>query len=184
MASAPESLLGTCKAVFLLLVLLLSPAAPTATAAVLSARGKFFWAPRDAPDVYPSEISRAHANSAAPTPIVVWHGLGDSCCNPDSIGGVVDAIKQHLPGEPPLARHPELRWLGKRSHWYCTYFFPSLLSTWGPPVPAFPPASASDAHGTRTRISRPALFARGTDHRTRRLSALLADTVQAYLCTA
>uniref|UniRef100_A0A7S1WZU8 Palmitoyl-protein thioesterase 1 n=2 Tax=Tetraselmis chuii TaxID=63592 RepID=A0A7S1WZU8_9CHLO len=98
MSSALESLLGTCKALFLLLVLLLSPAAPTATAAVLSARGKFVWAPRDATDVYPSEISRAHANAVAPTPIVVWHGLGDSCCNPDSIGGVVDAIKQHLPG--------------------------------------------------------------------------------------
>jgi hypothetical protein len=101
MASALERT-GTCKALFVLLVLLLSPAAPTATAAVLSARGKFVWAPRDATDVYPSEISRAHANAVAPTPIVVWHGLGDSCCNPDSIGGVVDAIKQHLPGEPPL----------------------------------------------------------------------------------
>eukprot|EP00951_Prasinocladus_malaysianus_P004950 scaffold35109_cov30-Prasinocladus_malaysianus.AAC.1 len=31
------------------------------------------------------------------TPIVLWHGLGDSCCNPDSIGAVQEAIEEQLP---------------------------------------------------------------------------------------
>ncbi|KAI8813157.1 palmitoyl-protein thioesterase 1, isoform CRA_a [Cladochytrium replicatum] len=32
------------------------------------------------------------------TPIVLWHGMGDSCCNPDSMGTVKSALEEWLPG--------------------------------------------------------------------------------------
>jgi palmitoyl-protein thioesterase len=30
-------------------------------------------------------------------PIVLWHGMGDSCCNPLSLGSVIKLIKKQLP---------------------------------------------------------------------------------------
>uniref|UniRef100_A0A915CYA9 Palmitoyl-protein thioesterase 1 n=1 Tax=Ditylenchus dipsaci TaxID=166011 RepID=A0A915CYA9_9BILA len=32
------------------------------------------------------------------TPIVIWHGMGDSCCNPMSMGYVKKLLKTHIPG--------------------------------------------------------------------------------------
>ena len=34
-------------------------------------------------------------------PVVIWHGMGDSCCNNRSIGAVRNLIEQALPGESP-----------------------------------------------------------------------------------
>ncbi|CAD5231740.1 unnamed protein product [Bursaphelenchus xylophilus] len=34
---------------------------------------------------------------AAPTPVVIWHGLGDSCCNPLSMGRIKKIIEQNGP---------------------------------------------------------------------------------------
>ncbi|KAI7853902.1 Alpha/Beta hydrolase protein [Circinella umbellata] len=34
----------------------------------------------------------------AEKPIVLWHGMGDSCCNPESMGRVKDLIQKSLPG--------------------------------------------------------------------------------------
>lgn len=34
----------------------------------------------------------------AGTPIVLWHGLGDTCCNPLSIGGFADYLGKQLNG--------------------------------------------------------------------------------------
>lgn len=34
---------------------------------------------------------------ADPVPIVLWHGMGDSCCNPISIGGVQKFLEQNIP---------------------------------------------------------------------------------------
>ncbi|CAJ0635238.1 6400_t:CDS:10 [Entrophospora sp. SA101] len=31
-------------------------------------------------------------------PIVIWHGMGDTCCNPESIGKVIEIIHEALPG--------------------------------------------------------------------------------------
>lgn len=31
-------------------------------------------------------------------PIVIWHGMGDSCCNPQSIGSLKESLEQQLPG--------------------------------------------------------------------------------------
>ncbi|CAN7990682.1 unnamed protein product [Ixodes pacificus] len=38
-----------------------------------------------------------HANQKH-TPLVFWHGLGDSCCNPLSLGGFTDFVKEQIPG--------------------------------------------------------------------------------------
>ncbi|XP_059488752.1 palmitoyl-protein thioesterase 1 [Neocloeon triangulifer] len=32
------------------------------------------------------------------TPIVIWHGMGDSCCNPISLGGFSKHLEEYLPG--------------------------------------------------------------------------------------
>ena len=39
-----------------------------------------------------------HAD-ADPTPIVIWHGMGDSCCNPWSMGAVTKMLQDQIPGE-------------------------------------------------------------------------------------
>ncbi len=31
-------------------------------------------------------------------PIVLWHGMGDSCCNPKSLGHLMKVLKDNLPG--------------------------------------------------------------------------------------
>jgi len=31
-------------------------------------------------------------------PVVLWHGMGDSCCNPLSMGNFVKLLKRQLPG--------------------------------------------------------------------------------------
>ncbi|GMS79510.1 hypothetical protein PENTCL1PPCAC_1685, partial [Pristionchus entomophagus] len=38
-----------------------------------------------------------HHDNGKPLPIVIWHGMGDSCCNPMSMG----AIKKHLEAKIP-----------------------------------------------------------------------------------
>ncbi|XP_064458509.1 palmitoyl-protein thioesterase 1-like [Ornithodoros turicata] len=35
---------------------------------------------------------------AGPTPIVFYHGLGDSCCNPLSLGGFAKFVQEEIPG--------------------------------------------------------------------------------------
>ncbi|KAI8088946.1 Alpha/Beta hydrolase protein [Halteromyces radiatus] len=37
-------------------------------------------------------------NAKAQTPVVLWHGMGDDCCNPKSMGGITELIQAHLPG--------------------------------------------------------------------------------------
>lgn len=32
------------------------------------------------------------------TPIVIWHGMGDSCCNPFSMGSIMRMIEKSIPG--------------------------------------------------------------------------------------
>lgn len=31
-------------------------------------------------------------------PIVLWHGMGDSCCNPLSLGSLIKLLQRQLPG--------------------------------------------------------------------------------------
>jgi len=35
--------------------------------------------------------------SAAPRPVVLWHGMGDNCCNPQSMGFLKSLIEKHIP---------------------------------------------------------------------------------------
>ncbi|XP_018420016.1 PREDICTED: palmitoyl-protein thioesterase 1 [Nanorana parkeri] len=36
--------------------------------------------------------------AGAPVPLVIWHGMGDSCCNPMSMGGIKKLVEQQIPG--------------------------------------------------------------------------------------
>nr|CAB3265119.1 palmitoyl-protein thioesterase 1 [Phallusia mammillata] len=35
---------------------------------------------------------------ADPTPLVIWHGMGDSCCNPFSMGSIMRMVENEIPG--------------------------------------------------------------------------------------
>ncbi|KAI8073941.1 palmitoyl-protein thioesterase 1 [Gongronella butleri] len=37
-------------------------------------------------------------SALAQTPVVLWHGMGDDCCNPDSMGAITELIQEHIPG--------------------------------------------------------------------------------------
>ena len=34
-----------------------------------------------------------------PTPIVIWHGMGDNCCHSFSMGRIKQILEQHIPGK-------------------------------------------------------------------------------------
>lgn len=36
--------------------------------------------------------------AGGPVPLVIWHGMGDSCCNPLSMGGIKKLVEQQIPG--------------------------------------------------------------------------------------
>eukprot|EP00771_Trimastix_marina_P003409 gnl/Trimastix_PCT/4665.p1 GENE.gnl/Trimastix_PCT/4665~~gnl/Trimastix_PCT/4665.p1 ORF type:complete len:331 (+),score=15.05 gnl/Trimastix_PCT/4665:95-994(+) len=38
------------------------------------------------------------AKAMKPLPVVLWHGMGDSCCSPYSMGMIQSLIQKHLPG--------------------------------------------------------------------------------------
>ncbi|XP_060640601.1 palmitoyl-protein thioesterase 1 [Anolis sagrei] len=35
---------------------------------------------------------------AIPVPLVIWHGMGDSCCNPESMGYIKKIVEKKIPG--------------------------------------------------------------------------------------
>ncbi|XP_063168453.1 palmitoyl-protein thioesterase 1 [Candoia aspera] len=37
-------------------------------------------------------------DAAGPVPLVIWHGMGDSCCNPMSMGYVKKIVEEKIPG--------------------------------------------------------------------------------------
>jgi hypothetical protein len=37
--------------------------------------------------------------AVVPLPVVLWHGMGDSCCGNHSIGAVAEKIRHTLPGK-------------------------------------------------------------------------------------
>ncbi|KAH6945615.1 hypothetical protein HPB50_009299 [Hyalomma asiaticum] len=43
-------------------------------------------------------LNRAGESVSQGFPIVMWHGLGDSCCNPLSLGGFKNFLEQSIPG--------------------------------------------------------------------------------------
>ncbi|XP_065882733.1 palmitoyl-protein thioesterase 1-like [Dysidea avara] len=36
--------------------------------------------------------------SASPVPLVIWHGMGDTCCNPISMGSIKKMVEEHVSG--------------------------------------------------------------------------------------
>ena len=36
-----------------------------------------------------------------PTPIVIWHGMGDNCCHSFSMGRIKEMLEQHIKGKRP-----------------------------------------------------------------------------------
>jgi hypothetical protein len=39
-------------------------------------------------------LSEHEATDIPPLPFVLWHGMGDTCCNPLSLGGVDTALEK------------------------------------------------------------------------------------------
>ncbi|GMS90856.1 hypothetical protein PENTCL1PPCAC_13031, partial [Pristionchus entomophagus] len=37
-------------------------------------------------------------SAGTPTPVVIWHGMGDTCCQSDSMHGLVQRVKDMIPG--------------------------------------------------------------------------------------
>ncbi|XP_019403132.1 PREDICTED: palmitoyl-protein thioesterase 1 [Crocodylus porosus] len=37
-------------------------------------------------------------NRTGPVPLVIWHGMGDSCCNPESMGYIKKIVEEKIPG--------------------------------------------------------------------------------------
>jgi len=46
----------------------------------------------------PITISDDNLQQVQYRPVVMWHGMGDSCCNPESMGFIKSIIEQYLPG--------------------------------------------------------------------------------------
>jgi hypothetical protein len=44
------------------------------------------------------KVSNGTAAAASPLSVVLWHGMGDSCCLPMSMGWVKKTIEQRVPG--------------------------------------------------------------------------------------
>ncbi|CAB1351188.1 unnamed protein product [Coregonus sp. 'balchen'] len=43
-------------------------------------------------------LSPVHGSDNATLPLVLWHGMGDSCCNPLSMGSIKKMIEETIPG--------------------------------------------------------------------------------------
>jgi len=43
-------------------------------------------------------VAISFSSNAVPRPVVIWHGMGDTCCFPFSMGAIQDAIQEQLPG--------------------------------------------------------------------------------------
>jgi len=48
-------------------------------------------------------FSVAIESAPTPTPVVLWHGMGDSCCNPLSMGSIQNLIEKNVPGSYVLS---------------------------------------------------------------------------------
>lgn len=47
---------------------------------------------------FPVYLTEKRKYENVSTPVVIWHGMGDSCCNPLSIGRIKSIIQKELPG--------------------------------------------------------------------------------------
>ena len=57
-------------------------------------------------------------------PVVLWHGMGDSCCSSYSIGGVSEFISDQLGAHPPSTRtHERMRMIYCSCHRFITIVY-------------------------------------------------------------
>lgn len=45
-----------------------------------------------------SGASSFSGNASSPLPVVLWHGMGDNCCDPESMGAIKNIIESQIPG--------------------------------------------------------------------------------------
>uniref|UniRef100_A0A8C0DYT9 Palmitoyl-protein thioesterase 1 n=1 Tax=Balaenoptera musculus TaxID=9771 RepID=A0A8C0DYT9_BALMU len=45
-----------------------------------------------------TSLALGHLDLPAPLPLVIWHGMGDSCCNPLSTGTIKQMVEKKIPG--------------------------------------------------------------------------------------
>jgi len=45
-----------------------------------------------------TSLALGHLDHPAPLPLVIWHGMGDSCCNPLSMGAIKKMVEKKIPG--------------------------------------------------------------------------------------
>lgn len=43
-------------------------------------------------------FAHARADELKPLPLVMWHGMGDSCCNPNTMGYFKSLIEENVDG--------------------------------------------------------------------------------------
>ena len=43
-----------------------------------------------------------------PTPIVIWHGMGDNCCHSFSMGRIKEMLEVHIPGIFSYAKYYDI----------------------------------------------------------------------------
>jgi hypothetical protein len=73
-----------------------------------------------------SAFNVAAAASASFRPVVLWHGMGDDCCDPRSMGAIETIIKTALPGVCFLFLFAVLLGL-QLSHFQCQVYVRSLM---------------------------------------------------------
>ena len=54
-----------------------------------------------------SQYDNASENLAVdePTPIVIWHGMGDNCCHSFSMGRIKEMLEKHIKGKRPQSMY-------------------------------------------------------------------------------
>ena len=51
-------------------------------------------------DTNENQISQVNS----PTPIVIWHGMGDNCCHSFSMGRIKQMLEEHIKGKIAITK--------------------------------------------------------------------------------
>ena len=72
-----------------------------------------------------SQYSNDRDNLAVdePTPIVMWHGMGDNCCHSFSMGRIKEMLEQNIEG-----KNRRLRLLSSLIFFFAYYIGPILIT--------------------------------------------------------
>ena len=53
-----------------------------------------------------NKIVHDHIKTEKPTPVVIWHGMGDNCCHSFSMGRIKQLLEDHIKGNKLCIRGP------------------------------------------------------------------------------